>query len=267
MTTSKSLLYLWEERTLFIGKLAEPLSLSQGSATLTLSLEGPILVESHDKKISFEGTCVLLEPGCKVNIDTRNQLIANCNLDVMGQDFNALSSRSYNQGKGIYSDFKNEVEFNDYLTHIHKKSQPANETKIAISHLFETYALNDFNLDSRVSNVVDQIKESIDTNLSIESLAQSVNLSVPGLTKLFKKQTGVPIRRYRQWHRLFVTAVEISKGKNLTDAAIDAGFTDLSHCTHTFNMMLGMKPSYFLSRPKDIIVMTSHNQPLCCISS
>ena len=60
----KSLLYLWEERTLFLGRLPETLSLSQGAATLTLSLEGPIHIESHDQKESFESSCVLLSPGC-----------------------------------------------------------------------------------------------------------------------------------------------------------------------------------------------------------
>ncbi|KZY43317.1 MULTISPECIES: helix-turn-helix domain-containing protein [unclassified Oleiphilus] len=260
----KSLLYLWEERTLFIGRLEEPLNLSQGAATLTLSLGGPIKVESKDQNICFESTCVLLKPGCSVTIDTQHQVIANCNLDVMGRDFSALSDLCRDMGQGVFSEFGNEQLFRQSVIDIYDSERSTSETKYEIDSLFKTCVKKPFDSDKRVSKVVDLIKDSIDTNLSIESLADTVNLSVPGLTKVFKKQTGVPIRRYRQWHRLFVTAVEISRGKSLTDAAIDAGFVDLSHCTHTFNMMLGMKPSYFLSQPERIIVMTENKQRLSC---
>jgi AraC-like DNA-binding protein len=254
----KSLLYLWEERTLFIGKLGQSLNLSQGAATLTLSLEGPILIESSDTKVCFESTSVLLKPGCSVNIDTRNQLVANCNLDVMGQDFESLSALSLDRGMGIYSNLSCENSFKTSLLDIYRNAEIPDKTNFEVNHLFKTCRIPNYKVDKRVLAAVDLIKQSIDTNISIENLAEFVNLSVPGLTKLFKKQTGVPIRRYRLWHRLFVTAVEISRGKNLTDAAIDAGFTDLSHCTHTFNAMFGIKPSYFLARPEEIIIMTEN---------
>jgi AraC-like DNA-binding protein len=261
---TKSLIYLWEERTLFLGRLDTPLKLSQGAATLMLSLEGPILVKSDEHKTGFESTCVLLKPGCSVNVDTRHQLVANCYLDVMGKDFSAISTRCSNLGHGIYHQFKNEASFKQALLEIHINAPKPDLTKRTIDALFLTCPQGEFLSDARITKIVSKIKGAIDINLSIEDLAESVSLSVPGLTKLFKKQTGVPIRRYRQWHRLYVTALEISKGKNLTDAAIDAGFVDLSHCTHTFNTMLGMRPSYFLSRPKDIVVMADNKQNLAC---
>src|SRR5690606_9488719 len=118
--------------------------------------------------------------------------------------------------------------------------------------------------DPRVRRLVGLIQSEIGSNLSVEYLAEQVNLSVAGLTKLFKKQTGVPIRRYRQWHRLYVTATEIGKGKTLTEAAQSAGFVDLSHCIHTFNQMLGRKPSYYLQRPEEIKIITEGSADLRC---
>ena len=79
-----------------------------------------------------------------------------------------------------------------------------------------------------------------------------VGLSVPRLRQLCKQQVGVPIRRYRQWHRLFVTATGVSRGLSLTDAALAAGFSDSSHFHHAFYNILGMKPSAILSRWPDL---------------
>lgn len=102
-------------------------------------------------------------------------------------------------------------------------------------------------VDPRVARVVLLIRETVAENTSVETLAQSVNLSVPRLMQLFRQYVGVPIRRYRQWHRLFVTTIAVAQGKSLTEAAMDAGFTDSAHFSHTFRTTLGLKPSDVLS--------------------
>lgn len=103
-------------------------------------------------------------------------------------------------------------------------------------------------IDPRIVRVIALIKSAPNDNHPIEQLATAVNLSVPRLVQLFKQQIGVPIRRYRQWHRLYVTAVRVARGCSLTEAALQAGFTDSSHFSHTFCSILGMKPSVILSQ-------------------
>jgi AraC-like DNA-binding protein len=110
-------------------------------------------------------------------------------------------------------------------------------------------------IDGRVAKVVEKIKQTVDDNLSADDLANLVNLSVPRLVQVFKKQTGVPIRRYRLWHRLFVTAVRMGEGDSLTEAALVAGFTDSAHFSHTFKAMLGMTPSTILLQPNTINIV------------
>ena len=248
-----STIYLWKERTLFVGTLDDPVCLSQGAATLCISLGESFLVKQGGEGRAYTCTSVLIPPGCSVEVDTQHQAVANLNLDVMGVDFFNLSLNMTQQGD-LYFGLKEEAGFRSELTRILHDRCSLSETKSTLEALLAVD--NDsFNKDRRVQAVVDLIQSSIEVNLSIECLAEKVNLSVPGLTRLFKKQTGVPIRRYRQWHRLYITATEIGKGRTLTDAALAAGFVDLPHCTHTFNMMLGMKPSYFLSKPDQIRVV------------
>ena len=110
-------------------------------------------------------------------------------------------------------------------------------------------------IDNRVAKVVEKIKQTANDNLSVDDLASLVNLSVPRLVQIFKKQTGVPMRRYRLWHRLFITAVEMASGGNLTEAAINAGFTDSSHFSHTFKAMFGIAPTTILLQPNGLKIV------------
>lgn len=263
---TKSLLYLWNERTLYLGRLDAPLSLSQGAATLCVSLEGPMSITLPKKGKVFQSQSVLLPPGYSVHIDTHRNLIANLNLDVMGADYFYLAKQMNHSHFGVHFELNNQDDFVADLSSIHEQEYSSTEARVVLYNRLSKHSKEQYHVDERVEKIVHIIQHAIDHNLSIEHLAAEVNLSVPGLIKLFKKQTGVPIRRYRQWHRLFVTATEIGKGKSLTDAALAAGFVDLSHCTNTFNTMLGMRPSYFLQRPDEIRVMTETNERLSCLA-
>ncbi len=249
-----SLLYLWDKRTLYIGPLFEPMDLSQGAATLAFSLDNPVSFLTEGQSEPIKCRSLLLPAGLSVTIDTKNSIVVNCNLDALGADFAALSGQMQcKQGKVAYQ-LNDECDFISRFWEIYK-SQPDSDTACKLLDKMLLVGAEDedeYNVDQRVVDVIHLIKQTIDNNLSVEDLARAVNLSVPRLVQLFKQQTGVPIRRYRLWHRLYVTSVKMGQGKNLTDAAIAAGFTDSSHCSHTFRSMLGMKPSLILSQPNKI---------------
>ena len=253
-----SLLYLWDKRTLYIGPLFEPLNLSQGAATLLVSLDKPISFKMKDDEESTECYSLLLPAGLTVSIDTGDAIIANCNLDPLGADFSGVTSLmqdkkgkiSYNLSQ--YGDFKH-----GYTAMLEQQleSEPAYELledllEKRFSQFYPNHAI-----DSRVAKVVDKIKLNFDDNQSVDDLASFVNLSVPRLVQIFKKQTGVPMRRYRLWHRLYVTAVRMGNGSSLTEAALIAGFTDSAHFSHTFKSMLGMSASTMLLQPNSIKIV------------
>jgi AraC-like DNA-binding protein len=70
--------------------------------------------------------------------------------------------------------------------------------------------------DERIAKAIEFIKQHYNENISVETVAQHVNLSVPRLAQLFKQVTGASIRRFRQWHRIFTTAQKISTGFQIT---------------------------------------------------
>jgi len=261
---SPSLLYLWDKRTLYIGPLLEPLNLSQGAATLLVSLDKPVSFKLKGEEESIECMSLLLPAGLSVTIDTGDAIIANCNLDPLGADFSGLTHLMQQKKGKISYDLK---QYEDFRQSYHSMYEQQLDSEAAYN-LLEELLENRFSqyypnhaIDSRVAKVVEKIKQTADDNLSVDDLASLVNLSVPRLVQIFKKQTGVPMRRYRLWHRLFVTAVRMGQGDSLTVAALTAGFTDSAHFSHTFKSMLGMTASAMLMQPNSINIIAP--KPSC----
>lgn len=256
-----SLLYLWDKRTLYIGPLVESLKLSQGAATLLISLDKPISFMIEGETESVECMSLLLPAGLTVSIDTGDAIIANCNLDPLGADFSGLSSLMQNKKGRISYNLKQYADFKQVYQTL-KEQQLDSETAYALlDDLLENRFRQfypDHAIDSRVALVVEKIKQTAEDNLSVDDLARLVNLSVPRLVQIFKKQTGVPMRRYRLWHRLFVIGLKMGAGSNLTEAAIEAGFTDSAHFSHTFKAMFGMTPTMILLQPNRLNIILPH---------
>lgn len=251
-----SLLYLWDKRTIYLGPMFEPVQLSVGAATLIISLNGPISFTIKGLGEVIECRSLLLPAGMSVKVDTQNSTIVNVSLDALGNDFHVLSKRMQHQhGKAAYGLIEEETFIKGFI-----------ELQVSDMNSTQAYAYTDklldcnddsYTIDKRVVHVVEHIKKNVDDNLSVEDLANSVNLSVPRLVQLFKQQTGVPMRRYRLWHRLFVTAVKMGQGLSLTEAALSAGFTDSSHFSHTFRGMIGMTPSSIFSQPNPLKIIVN----------
>ena len=244
-------LFLWKKRTLYIGKFDEPLALSQGAATLSISLGESCSFITKGMPEPIYTKSLIIPAGLQVTIDTKGALFANCNLDVLGRDFYSLRALAKNNSNKLGYNLEHESDLIHDFTHMFNTQMDSQD---AFDYLEETLtnkvdtSSEPLPVDPRIEKIIDLIQETVNDTMTGEALAESVNLSIPRLAQLFKKHTGIPIRRYRLWHRLYLTAQNVGRGKNLTDAAMEAGFTDSPHFAHTFRAMLGMTPSYILSQ-------------------
>jgi len=250
--SKKAQLYLWKKRTLFIGRFDDTLDLSQGAATLTIALEKPFSYTTTKNQQAIYCRSLIIPAGYTIKVNTHKALIANCNLDVLGHDYFSLFSLAKNKLNGLGSNLSNEEQLIEDFLLMFNRSLSSHES---YQHLEKAlHPKQEPNLpatDFRIKKVIEYIQNTVNQHTTGEELAQLVNLSIPRLAQLFKQQTGIPIRRYRLWHRLYLTAHYVGSGKNLTDAAIEAGFTDSSHFVRTFRAMLGMSPSCILSQGKN----------------
>jgi AraC-like DNA-binding protein len=239
-----ALMYPWSKRTLFLGALPAPVQVAYGAATLIVSLGGPICFTAGKRVARCHS--FVIPAGLSVTIDARSETVAICHLDVLGEDYLCISGCLRDESEGIGVELCDEADFRDQFTSLYNQPASSDDAYQRLDRLLEYgYANGDAAsvIDGRITHVVARIKQCIQENLPVCALAEEAQLSVPRLVQLFKLQTGVPIRRFRLWHRMYESVISIGRGENFTDAALNAGFSDLPHYSNYFCSMWGVPPS------------------------
>lgn len=101
-------------------------------------------------------------------------------------------------------------------------------------------------LNPNVNSMMQYIQKNYMKKLSLETIAESVNLSPSYAGKIFKKDTGMPIMTY-------VLKTRIEKAKDflrnphyqIEEIANNVGFSDASYFTKVFKKFEGISPTQF----------------------
>lgn len=246
-----SVLYLWNLRTLYIGPMFEASDIIPAASSLVVCLDDELVLHLRESNQTVRTRIALLPAGVVFGAETGENRVAMLYLDPVGRDLTLLRHIMTRESGGIYYDSERESAIIDTYKYIFEQMPAPTDTyRLLQEQIFPCPQALDFKheVDPRVWKTIEYVKSHAMDNLSSESLAERVGMSDAQLRRVFKQTTGIPLRRYRRWHRLFVTATLMASGKTLTDAALAAGFSDSSHFNHTFREMLGMKPSSALRR-------------------
>ncbi len=102
-------------------------------------------------------------------------------------------------------------------------------------------------LDARIRQVVERIVADPALPASAEDCAAAVNLSFSRFLHLFKQETGVPFRAFRAWKRARSLLRHVRQRTTLTDIALDTGYPDSTHFSHSIRQVYGLRPSDILA--------------------
>ena len=102
-------------------------------------------------------------------------------------------------------------------------------------------------LDARIRAVVDRINADPAAQTSAEECAAAVKLSFSRFLHLFKQETGVTFRAFRAWKRARSLLRHVRQTATLTDIALDTGYPDSTHFSHSIRQVYGLKPSDILA--------------------
>lgn len=259
-----ALMYPWSKRTLFLGPLPAPVRVAYGAATLVVSLGDAICVSAGKRVVRCHS--FVIPAGLCVTIDARSEVVAICHLDVLGEDYLRISGCLRDESEGVGIELRDEADFRDQFTSLYRQPAGSDDAYRRLDRLLEYgYANGDTAsaIDGRITHVVARIRQSFQENLPVAALAEMTELSVPRLVQLFKLQTGVPIRRFRLWHRMYESVISIGRGENFTEAALNAGFSDLPHYSNYFCSMWGLPPSRLFGKGMHarIFLPSGHDAP------
>lgn len=248
-TVPKAVIYTSPKRSLYVGKLEPVLKRANVNATLLVSTGEDLTLLSASGKELVHSKSLLVPAGLDITIATRNANIAVFFLDDLGADLAALTPRmrqatTYDNGQAIYSGLRHEKEIITHASFL-SKTRPSLEEVFAMVDSWIGYSGEIYSslADERVSKAVRLIRENCQDNMSVVQIAEQVNLSVPRLIQIFKQVTGTPIRRFRLWQRIFVTACKLAEGLSLTEASLAAGFADYAQFSRVYKELAGGSPS------------------------
>lgn len=112
-------------------------------------------------------------------------------------------------------------------------------------------------LDPRVRLVLDRIKADPHGHVSAQQCAEAVRLSVSRFLHLFKAETGAPFRSFRSWQRARSLLYHVTRRANLTDVALDAGYPDSTHFSHSIRQVYGLTPRAIFAGSRQLALYAS----------
>jgi AraC-like DNA-binding protein len=158
------------------------------------------------------------------------------NLLLAGKNVLSLEKRTQDQLRNYISDLIiNNYSEDEITLHL------TNTLMSDITQIEKNYAL-----DRRIVSILDHISKNLHRPLDFNVLKEIACLSDSRLIHLFKKEIGIPIRKYVLWCRLQHAIRFFLKGNSWTQSAHIAGFSDVAHLTRTFVSMFGLSPSQIL---------------------
>jgi len=102
------------------------------------------------------------------------------------------------------------------------------------------------NLDPRIQEVIESINGSVQADLSVGEMAESVNLSLSRFQHLFKLHTGDSPASYRRKRRMArATQLLETTWIKIKDIAAAVGLNDSSHFVRDFKQLYGVSPTQY----------------------
>lgn len=100
--------------------------------------------------------------------------------------------------------------------------------------------LSKMNLDERILQILRNIDGFKHLGSRVSELAEKYSYSESYLTHLFKNETGIALKSYLLMRQFEYVWREVMKGRSLTDASMDAGFSSPSHFSDVCRKLTGI---------------------------
>jgi len=251
-------LYIWEDRVFYTGRLPPGGEHRLGAAALCIGVDGTFQVLENESGGWRSCRSVLIPPGCSHELDSRDTRLAILFLEPESEHYTVVQAAMAGGDWQCLYELAHAAEASALVRELAQPEQPAAAVYRLLDRLIDpagTAPCKQTPLDPRVEQIVKSIRQDPARSQSVETLAEQVHLSPTRLTHLFKQQTGMPLRRFRQWSRMKAVVTIIAAGGNLTEAALDAGFVDSAHFSRAFRNMFGTAPSSLFNRAALAIVI------------
>ncbi|NEW05797.1 response regulator [Paenibacillus sp. SYP-B3998] len=96
-----------------------------------------------------------------------------------------------------------------------------------------------------VKTILDLVEQELDTDLTLHTVAERLYVNSSYLSRLFKQETGKPFSTYVLERKMERARSVLQEGDKVYNAALAAGYRDVSYFTKVFRKYWGVTPGSF----------------------
>ncbi len=109
-------------------------------------------------------------------------------------------------------------------------------------------------LDPRIQFIINHVEREENCIHDLTYYEDKLSLSKSRISHLFTGEIGIPLKQYILWKKLLFAIDSIRSVSDLSQIAIDCGFSDLSHLSRTFKKMFGHTTSSIFKNSSSVQV-------------
>lgn len=138
--------------------------------------------------------------------------------------------------------------------------RPGDLARLLGRHAFDPVIFNrrleSRKIDTRIEKVALLLQRRLDESVTVDSCANEIAVSTAHFSRLFYETTGVQFRLYRMWKRARAYLHHIPVDAPLSQIALDLGYPDSSHFSHSIRHTYGLPPRSMKSYMRESIFLT-----------
>ena len=110
-------------------------------------------------------------------------------------------------------------------------------------------------VDPRIARVLEDMRNDPSRSTTAQDCAAAVGLSFSRFLHLFKAEVGTPFRSLRTWKRARSLLHHVTREANLVHVALDTGYPDSTHFSHSIRHVYGLKPRDLFAGSRTLMVL------------
>lgn len=248
---SGRLMWITPDRVFYVGLLGAPSVRTMGSIIVYVAVEGDIRIRIDGGEWETTDMAVV-QPYVPHQVLAEARSINVLKVEAETVDLEALPDLLKGNGPVHAPEFVQLVR--QRQRELSEKGAAVDLLRLNFDQTFFGSMLMPRRVDRRIAAVLERIKQDPSAPAIAEEYAETAHLSFSRFLHLFKQEVGAPFRSFRTWKRARSLLHYVDRDVNLAYLALDTGYPDSTHFSHSIRKVYGLKPKDIFAGSRRLMV-------------
>ena len=237
---SSGLMWITVDRVFYVGLLGAPSARTMGAVIVYVAEAGSTIRIRIDGGEWVTTEIAVVPPYVPHQVLADTRLINVLKIEAETLDYEALPAEL--RGSGAVSAPALVQLVQQRQRELLQQGRAIDLLRLDFDQMFFGAALAPRRIDRRIAAVLERIKRDPSAPAIAQECAAMAHLSFSRFLHLFKQEVGAPFRSFRTWKRARSLLHYVNREANLTHVALDTGYPDSTHFSHSIRHVYGLKP-------------------------